>query len=82
MTLTYSTLQARFSRTKAWRRAICEYCKSNGLPHDNPVIYEAMGDLISTRSDNQIRDMCRLFLQAEAITEAEKRELLHLLRNT
>lgn len=73
------TIQKQFAKSKACRRAIKEYCRENGIDGDCTLILEAMQEIIETYSDNQIRDLCNLFLKCYDIKEAEKRDLLHIL---
>lgn len=74
------TLHERFARSKAWRHFLRDYCEENGLPGEEATIGEFWQEVLDSFSDNQIRDLCRLYLDCEDITAGERRELLDLLR--
>jgi len=79
LTLNCNTLQHRFIRSKAWRHFVREYCKANGIAGHDAVIGGVMAEMIEACSDNQIRDLCALFLQAADLTPEEYKGLLRFL---
>lgn len=74
-----NSLQHRFIRSKAWRHFVREYCRANGIAGHDVVISGVMADMIGACSDNQIRDICALFLQDAELSKAEYLGLLRLL---
>ncbi len=82
MTLNCNTLQHRFIRSRAWRHFVREYCRANGIAGHDAVIAGVMAEMIEACSDNQIRDICALFLQEVELTPAEYLGLLRLLCKT
>lgn len=73
------SLQKRFTRSKAFRRAVRIYCSDNGLTGSYSLFYEVIGELVETLSDDQIRNLCGYLLGCEDLKPAEKRQLLHFL---
>ena len=76
------TIQKRLARSKAMKRAIRELY-TNGTPGNrreaNALFYEITEEIIACYSDNQCRDLCRFFLQAEDLTAAERQQLKEIL---
>ena len=56
-----------------------EYCKANGIAGNDAVIGGVMAEMIEACSDNQIRDICALFLQDAELSKNEYIGLLRLL---
>lgn len=73
------TLQQKFTRSKAWKRAAREYFRAEGETGDISVLLEALAEITEALSDNQIRELCTMMLEASDIKPTERDELLHLL---
>jgi len=56
-----------------------EYFKEDGLPCNSALINGIMREILEELTDNEIRDLCIMLLQAEDIKPTEIHELLHLL---
>lgn len=76
-------MQKRLARSKAIRRAVRElYVNGTGEGNRrerNALFYEITEDLITKLSDNQCRTLCRLALQCEDLTEAERQQLKSMI---
>lgn len=77
------SLQKRLARSKVIRRAVREtFVNGTGAGNRrerNALFYEITEDLIATLSDNHCRDLCRLVLQCEDLTDAERQQILDIL---
>ena len=72
-------LQHLFIPSKPWRQCVQEYCTSNGMAGHDAVISGIMAEMVEACSDNQIRDICALFLQDAELSKNEYIGLLRLL---
>ena len=73
------TIQQRFSHSKAWKRAAREYFRSEGITGDVSFLLEITQEIIEALSDNQIREVCSMMLEASDIRPTEREQLLYLL---